>query len=33
MKTFNDGTMDILFSEIDAVWLKKYEVWMKGNGN
>ena len=33
MKTFNNGSMDIPFAEIDVIWLKKYESWMKGNGN
>jgi len=25
--------MDIPFTEIDVSWLKKYEAWMKSNGN
>ena len=33
MKTFNNGSMDIPFTEIDVSWLKKYEAWMKSNGN
>ena len=33
LTTFNHGTMDILFTKIDAAWLRKYESWMKGNGN
>ena len=32
LKTFN-ATMDIPFTEIDVTWLKKYESWMKSNGN
>ncbi|NDW09335.1 site-specific integrase [Dysgonomonas sp. 520] len=32
MKTFG-GNLDILFSEIDVAWLKKYESWMRNNGN
>ena len=33
LKSFNSGSMDIPFIEIDVTWLKKYETWMKGNGN
>jgi len=33
LKTFNNGSLDIPFTEIDVVWLKKYESWMKSNGN
>lgn len=32
LKSFN-GTMNILFSEIDVNWLKKYEAWMRSKGN
>ena len=33
LKTFNNGSMDIPFTDIDVTWLKKYESWMKSNGN
>ena len=33
LKAFNNGTMEIPFTEIDVNWLQRYEVWMKGNGN
>jgi len=33
LKSFNNGNMDIPFTEIGVAWLKKYELWMKGNGN
>jgi len=33
LKTFNNGSMDIPFTDIDTIWLRKYESWMKGNGN
>jgi len=33
LKTFNNGTMEIPFTEIDINWLKKYESWMRSNGN
>jgi len=33
LKAFNNGTMEIPFTEIDVNWLLKYETWMKGNGN
>ena len=33
LKTFNNGSMDIPFTDIDIIWLRKYESWMKGNGN
>ena len=33
LKTFNNGSMDIPFIEIDVTWLRKYESWMKANGN
>jgi len=33
LKTFNNGSMDIPFTEIDVNWLRKYESWMKSNGN
>ena len=33
MKTFNGGNMEIPFTEIDISWLKKYESWMRSNGN
>ena len=33
LKSFNNGNMDIPFTDIDVTWLKKYEAWMKGKGN
>jgi len=33
LKAFNNGTMEIPFTEIDVNWLQRYESWMKGNGN
>ena len=27
-----NGHLDIYFSDIDVVWLKKYESWLRGNG-
>jgi site-specific recombinase XerD len=33
LKSFNNGSMNIPFTEIDVAWLKKYESWMKSNGN
>ena len=33
LRTFNNGTMEIPFTDIDVNWLQKYEAWMKGNGN
>jgi site-specific recombinase XerD len=33
LKTFNSGSMDIPFTDIDVIWLRKYESWMKGKGN
>lgn len=31
MKKYN-GHLDIYFSEIDTVWLKRYEEWLRGKG-
>ena len=33
VKTFTDGKMDFLFSEIDSSWLNSYEQWLKKRGN
>jgi integrase len=33
LKSFNNGSIEIPFTEIDVVWLKKYESWMRSNGN
>ena len=33
LKNFCNNNMDFPFSDIDVEWLKKYEKWLKNNGN
>ena len=33
IKTFAKGKLDIPFSDIDTIWLTKYEKWLRSKGN
>lgn len=33
IKVFNKGRLNILFSDIDALWLNRYEKWLRSKGN
>lgn len=33
LKVFNNGRLNILFSDIDISWLNKYERWLRAKGN
>lgn len=33
IKTFTKGKLDIPFSDIDTMWLTKYEKWLRSKGN
>lgn len=33
LNKFTNNKLDLLFSEIDVLWLNKYEQWQRKNGN